>query len=603
VDSRRGEAALGRAGDDTETAARARRVRFLHHPEGGMIPRLRLGAGRSRLRIAFTLVVASWAGCACAQTPPAAQAPALPAVPPPKLAGGRFSTGGPLIAEQAAYDVRGCELEIAVDPERRTIRGTLTVTARAVEPLGQLVLDLDDALQVSRCTGDGGELAFAQRNGMVAIALPRPLDPGEELRVAVEYGGAPRVAPNPPWDGGFTWARTKDGRPWIATSCQIDGADLWWPCKDHPSDKPESFDLRVTVPGGLVCAANGKLKAETGNPDGTRTFHWRLDTPVSNYCIALNIAPYELIAEDYVSVTGETVPVRFYVTPESLAQGRKALPAFLRDLRCFEELCGPYPFRAEKYGIAETPHLGMEHATITAYGNRFRADPDGYDWLHNHELAHEWWGNLVTCRDWKDMWIHEGIGSYMQPLFLEWSRGRPALIEAMRGQRRGLQNSRPVAPRETQNGHEAYHGDVYGKGACFVHALRWLAGDEAFFRALRRMAYPDPALERVTDGSQVRFSDTAEIRAIAEEEAGQDLSWLFEVYLHRAALPELVVTQSPRELALEWKAPDGLPFPMPLPVVVNGTTRRVELPGGRAELALPAGAKVEIDPEGWVLRK
>jgi aminopeptidase N len=304
-----------------------------------------------------------------------------------------------------------------------------------------------------------------------------------------------------------------------------------------------------------------------------------------------------------VSVTGEKIPVRFYVLPEHLEQGRKALPAFLRDMRCFEELCGPYPFRAEKYGVAETPHLGMEHATITAYGNQFRADPDGYDWLHNHEFAHEWWANLVTCRDWKDMWIHEGIGTYMQALFLERSRGHDALVKAVRGQRRGLRNRRPVAPREVQNSREAYDGDIYGKGACVMHSLRWLLGDAKFFVALRRMAYPDPALERVTDGSQIRFSDTEEIRAITEKVAGVDLAWFFEAYLRRAALPELVVKQTEAALELSWKTPDDLPFPMPLPVSVDGAMQRVEMPGGRASLPLNAGAKVEVDPEGWVLRK
>ncbi len=543
--------------------------------------------------------------CARGSAASAQAAPPRAAKPPPapKIKDGHFASGGVLRPEQAAYDVRHYGLQIAVDPKSQTIQGRLEVTARAVERLDHLLLDLDDALKVARCESDKTELPFVQQGGMVSIALPRRFETGEEFTAAVEYGGAPRVAPNAPWDGGFTWATMADGRPWIATTCQMDGADLWWPCKDHPSDKAETFDLFATVPGDLVCASNGKLKGDEHNRNGTRTFHWRLDTPVSNYCIALNIAPYELIRDDYASIAGDKVPVMFYVLPEHEKQGRKALPFFLRDMKCFEELCGPYPFRAEKYGVAETPHLGMEHASITAYGNEFRAEKDGYDWLHNHEFAHEWWANLVTCRDWKDMWIHEGIGTYMQALTLEKLRGRDGLVREMRRQRRGIQNRRPVAPREPLDSREAYNGDIYSKGACFMHALRWVIGDEKFFVALRRMAYPDPKLEQVTDGSQIRFSDTGEIRAIAEKVSGVDLAWLFEVYLRQAALPELVVEQTEKELALEWKAPAGLPFPMPVPVRVNGDAKRVEMKDGRGSLELPAGAKVEVDPEGWVMHR
>ncbi|MFO0984833.1 MAG: M1 family metallopeptidase [Planctomycetota bacterium] len=522
-------------------------------------------------------------------------------VPPPKLSNGKFASGGPLLPEQAAYDVSHYDLTLRVDPAQRRIDGTLTVTAKVLARLDRLVLDLDDALTVQRCESERRELAFKHRGGLIAIGLGRWYEPGSSLAVAVAYGGKPRVAPHAPWDGGFTWATTPSGKPWIATTCQMDGADLWWPCKDHPSDKAESFDLRITVPRDLVCAANGKLLEQTDGK-GTRTFHWRLDTPVSNYCIALNIAPYELIHEEYTSVTGEKVPVFFYVLPEHVEQGRKALPGFLRDMRVFEELCGPYPFRAEKYGVVETPHLGMEHATITAYGNQFRADPDGYDWLHNHEFAHEWWANLVTCRDWKDMWIHEGIGTYMQPLFLERTRGKDAYFQEMRNLRR-FPNRRAIAPREVQDSRQIYGNDIYNKGAWFMHELRWLMGDAQFFVALRRMAYPDPRLESVTDGSQVRFADTEEIRTIAEHVFGQDLAWIFEVYLRQAELPELVVEQRAAELCLTWKAPGQVAFPLPVPVRVNGAMQRILMPEGHAVVPLTAGAKVDIDPEGWLLRK
>ncbi len=538
------------------------------------------------------------AGCA---------APPAPADPPAPEA--RDASGGVLLPEQAAYDVLHYDLRIAVDPAARSIEGTLAVTARALGRLGHLVLDLDERLRVSRAEGGGRELEFRQKDGRVSVALGSWAGRGETVRAAVTYGGRPREAPNPPWEGGFTWAKTGDGRPWIATSCQMEGADLWWPCKDHPSDKPESMDLRVTVPAALVCASNGRLVEDRPNGDGTRTFHWRIECPVSNYAVALNIAPYEAVPATYTSVTGETVPATFWVLPEHAERGRKALPNFLRELRSLEELCGPYPFRAQKYGVAETPHLGMEHQSIIAYGNRFRAEPDGYDWLHHHELSHEWWGNLVTCRDWKDMWIHEGIGTYMQALHLERLRGPEACRREMARARRALVNVLPVAPREAKTSREIYHlpdgkfnADIYSKGSCVMHALRFLLGDETFFRVLRRLAYPDPKTETSVP-PPVRLTDTDEILAIVEKESGRRLGWFFEVYLRQPELPELAVERAPGELRLRWKAPGDRPFPMPVPVKLGDSVKRVEFRENEGREPLEDGATFEVDPERWVLRK
>ncbi len=312
--------------------------------------------------------------------------------PAPRFRDGRNVSGGVLPPEQAAYDVLHYDLSISVDPDQQSIRGTLEVTARVLVPIGHLVLDLDTPLAVTRARRGDRDLAVRRNEGMISIALDAWMSKGDTLKVAVDYGGVPRAAKNAPWDGGFVWAKTPDGRPWIATACHGEGADLWWPCKDHPSDKPETMDLRVTLPEELFCASNRTLAADRKNGDGTRTFHWRVAHPISNYNVALNIAPYEELRVPYTSVTGEPIPFFFWVLPQDLEKGRKALEGFIRDLRFHEEVCGPYPFRGEKYGVVQTPHLGMEHQTIIAYGNRFRADPDGYDWLHHHELSPEWWG-------------------------------------------------------------------------------------------------------------------------------------------------------------------------------------------------------------------
>jgi aminopeptidase N len=513
------------------------------------------------------------------------------------------TSGGPPIPEQDAFDVRHYHLRLRVDPAGRRIDGSLTMRCDAVPGTGRIALDLDEALSVEAVRVAGRDAKFEHRDLRVWIDLAQPTKAGETLEVEVVYGGAPRVAPNPPWKGGFTWATTEDGRPWIATSCQGEGADLWWPCKDRPDDEPDGMDLEIAVPDGLVCASNGVLVGERLD-GGWRTFHWRTGQPIANYGVALNIAPYEVIETSYTCVDGTELPVSFWVLPENRDRAAKALPDFLDHVRHMEETCGPYPFRSEKYGIVETPHLGMEHQTIIAYGNRYRPGSFAYDWLHHHEMCHEWWANLVTNRNWKDMWIHEGIGTYMQALYIERKFGAAAYRVEMGQKRRQLTNRAAVAPRGEADSQAIYFSnsgsDIYFKGSWICHSLRWLLGDETFFAVLRRWAYPDPAMEKVTDGSQCRLTDTEEIRSIAERVSGTELGWFFEVYLRQPGLPRLAAELRDGVLELAWEVPGELPFPMPVPVRVGETLVRVPMDAGRGSLEVGTAA-YEIDPDRWLL--
>ena len=527
-----------------------------------------------------------------------------------------YDSGGPLIVEQAAYDVTYYDLALTVDPTDSTIVGSLRMDARVAAPAEVVALDLDPLLAIESVSLTELEsavpLPFRRAGSRVFIELPFTKQPGDPLSLTVEYGGRPRVAPRPPWDGGVQWATTPSGAPWIATSNQMIGADVWWPNKDHVSDKPDSMAIRITVPEPLLVASNGRLEQVEEHGDGTRTYHWFVSTPISNYNVALNIAPYEVIQEEYESVTGETFPVMFYVLPESLEYGQALMPEILAHLRWFEETLGPYPFRADKYGVAQTPHLGMEHQSIIAYGANFDngAMTGGVDWgfdaLHHHELSHEWWGNLVTNADWKDMWIHEGFGSYMQALYLEDTQGIERYHEFMDSIRPRIGNRQPTAPRHSLSAREVYGSDIYFKGAWVLHTLRYLLGEETVREALRRMAYPTEAAALETDGSQARFASTADVITVFEEVSGEDLAWLFEAYLRQAELPKLLVEtehgEGERTMELLWQAPGDLPFPMPVDVGLVDRTVRVDMADGTGEVRVPAGVEPVIDPEGWILR-
>lgn len=521
-------------------------------------------------------------------------------------------TGGPLMPEQACYDVKWYDLDIEIFPETQSIRSTLTLHASIVQPTEFIVLDLDTLLSVDSVysIGPSQPVKFVRRGWKIWIALGTTYQPGTTVTLTVAYGGKPRTAIRPPWVGGFVWSKTADGQPWIGVACQNDGADVWWPCKDHPSDEPDSVRIHVTVPQPLTCASNGRLRGISENGNGTRTFHWFVSTPINNYGLSINIAPYKTIEGNYTSVFGENIPVTYWVLPENYEKGKILFTQILDHLRFHEELLGPYPFRADKYGVAETPYLGMEHQTIIAYGNNYKNNDWGFDFLHHHELSHEWWGNLVTAVDWTDIWLHEGFGAYMQQLYVEKLHGAKAYRQSMSVSRPKIRNAKPVAERRARSLAESYlvapdyiesDGDNYNKGTWILQSMRYLIGDKDFFTSLRRMTYPDPAMEKVTDGRQCRFASTDDYLATVESITGKDLDWFFDVYLRQEKLPKLISRLDKNKLSLVWETPNGLPFPMPVTVQIGNELKRVDMSKGRAEIQIPKNIKPAIDPDRWIL--
>lgn len=520
---------------------------------------------------------------------------------------GSEDTGGPLLSKQAAYDVKFYSINLNIDPKEQSINGWVDVIVKTINPLDCLILDLNDNYRISSVRWNNIErenekLSFNHEKGKIKIYFPDEVKSDQTVKVTIHYRGKPPVAKRPPWDDGFVWSKTLTGEDWIGVTCQGGGADIWWPCKDHPSDEPDSLELNITVPDNLICAANGKLIEESNNLNGTKTFNWFISTPINNYGVSLHIAPYDTIKYNYVSVTGEIIPVTIYALPENIEKARLHSPQFLEHLRFYEELLGPYPFRRDKYAVAETPYLGMEHQTIIAYGFGYKNSEDGFDWLHHHELAHEWFGNLVTARDWSDFWIHEGTGAYMQSLYAE-KLGGISAYHNYQQKRMNFENKQPVAPRREMTGGEAYTGDIYVKGSWTLHTLRYYLGKETLFEILRKWCYPQKELENISDGTQCRFSDTDEFLKIAEEVSGKKLDWFWEVYLRQASLPTLIVKQDTSDsiLSLKWEIEKNIPFELPVELKIDEEIIKIEMKNGEAAVKLPQNTIPVIDPNKWIL--
>lgn len=517
---------------------------------------------------------------------------------------GTQDSGGQILPGQEAYDAKFYELDLDINPDKKFISGSTLIVAEVLSSIDYFVLHLDTVYNIKKVLINNEAKSFEHKNGLIKISIDK-VQVGEAIEAEVIYEGNPREAKIPPWDDGFVWKKTKDGSHWVGLACQGGGADIWFPCKDHPSDEPDSVSIKITAPDNLICASNGKLIGESANNDGTKTTHWFVSTPINNYNINITLAPFKLIEHTYKSVTGEEFPVMFYVLPESYDTAKVFTLQFLDHLRFYEKYCGPYPFRADKYGIAETPYLGMEHQTIIAYGNGYKNNEFGFDWLHHHELSHEWWGNLITAKDWRDFWIHEGIGTYMQALYAEELHGKAGLHDYMKTINRFM-NIKPVLLESGIPASEAYNPDIYNKGAWFVHTLRYYLGDESFFKILRRWAYPNEEIERMTDGSQCRFVTTEELIEQAEEISGKKLSWLFDVYLKNVKIPKLkavlIEKDYENELNLEWITPDGSTFEMPVEVLVGDNLKRLNMKNGKGKVTFADMIIPKIDPDNWITK-
>ena len=556
------------------------------------------------------LVSASLLALAACATAPAPRPTPAPAPPLPVSTPFTLSTGSPRTSEQLALRFDKADLSFRLHPATKTIDGVAVLDFTATAPVDRLTLELDTLMTISQVVVDGRLIEagrWSNPDGRLTIPLPQTLPAGRSTSVRIAYSGAPRVAPGAPWSGGFVWAKTPDGKPWVATAVQGEGCDIFWPCIDHPQGEPARVDMHITVPSDLAAPSNGRFLGKVDHGDGWTTWNWTT-RDANTYAITLAVGPYVELSGSYASRFGDRIPLHFWhLASSDPMKARDLFAQFAPMLDFYEATVGPFPFRDEKMGVVETPHLGMEHQTINAYGNGYTLDGKGYDWLLQHELAHEWFGNQLTNADWDHMWLHEGLGTYMQPLYARWLHGDRAMEAELQAMRLKLANRFPVVSGQTHTSAEVYDAatgpglDLYYKGALIAHSLRLLIGDESFWTAVRTSVYgrPDPR----PGNFQPRYGTTAEFIANAERASGRDLDWFFDAYLFNAALPELSMTRDGDRVMLNWITPSGRPFPMPVEVEVDGRVQTVAMTGGQGELTAAPGAHILLDPRNRVLRR
>lgn len=505
---------------------------------------------------------------------------------------------GSITPERAWWDLTYYHLSVTVDPEAQTLEGTNLIQYRVLEQPQRMQIDLQPPMQATAFHQDGEELRFERDGNVYWVEVPTDVVKGQVYELTVAFGGNPPVAANPPWDGGLTWAERK-GKPFIATSCQGDGASLWWPCKDHMYDETDSMLISVTVPEALMDVSNGQLRGVDENGDGTKTFHWFVNNPINNYGVNLNIGDYVHWGEVYEGEKGE-LACDYYVLRGNKEKAEKQFAQVPMMLEAFEHWFGPYPFYEDGYKLVEVPYLGMEHQSSVTYGNYFRNGYLGtdlsssgwglkFDFIIIHESGHEWFANNITYQDIADMWVHEGFTAYSENLYLDYHFGTNAASEYVLGTRSAISNDRPIIGYYDVN--HSGSGDMYYKGANLLHTLRQVVDDDEKWRSILRGLNETFYHQTVT---------TQQVEDYLSEQAGRDLSAVFDQYLRDMRIPVLEYRLNNGRFNYRWgNAVRG--FDLPIEVMLNGEVVKLEpIQSWQSLKGWEDGTEVVIDPDYYV---
>jgi aminopeptidase N len=509
-----------------------------------------------------------------------------------------------------AVDVRHIKLDVALDVPAKTVRGTAVHTVRVLnDGLTRIPFDAVD-MAVATVTVDGAPAKFDYDGRTVTVQLAPPRKRGDELVVAIAYEAAPRIglyfiAP----DGGYS---DKPLQVW--SQGQDEDSRFWFPCYDFEGIK-QTFEMVATVPGSWFALSNGRLLEERENGDGTRTFHWSQELPLPTYLVTLATGEFHRIDQ-----SRENLTIDYFVEAEDAVAGERTFRNTPAMIALFEELTGvAYPWaKYSQIVVRDFVFGGMENTSATTMTKNIIVDEKASrdftsDDLISHELAHMWYGDLLTCRDWSHGWLNESFATYLELLWDERKHGideyRHGVIintEAYLGER----YRRPIVTNVMREPIDIFDRHLYEKGSVVLHTLRGVLGDDQFFRAL----------QRYTRDHQHQGVITQDLIDAIERETGRNLEWFFDQYVFRPGHPQFNVswswddaTSSAAVSVKQTQKTDNGTAIFRIPLVIDFTTGRakprlfrVEITEAEHTFVFPLPKKPDLcrfDPYNRVLKE
>jgi aminopeptidase N len=435
---------------------------------------------------------------------------------------------GMLTPLRSCYNVTFYDLHLKIDPAHHTIGGYNVIAYKVVNDFSKMQIDLFFNMKIDSIIHAGTILKYKRDGNAVFVDFTAKEIAGKRDSVKVYYHGQPLIAVKPPWQGGFVWLKDANGKPWIDVACEQTGASLWWPCKDHLSDKPDSARMTFEVPTGLMCVSNGRLRSQNDLKNGFTRFTWFVSVPINNYDITVNIADYAHISDYYLSGK-DTLTLDYYVLSYNETKARQYFQQVKLMLACYEKYFGKYPFYKDGYKLVETTYWGMEHQSCIAYGNNYDDKQWGFDFIIVHESAHEWWGNSVSCSDPAEMWLHESFATYAEALYVECTQDYKAALKYLKYQEFNIQDKYPIiGPYNVNFQGTENDDDMYYKGSWILHTFRHVLNDDSLFFSILKGIQQHFKYQTVTSNEVIDYINKL---------AGKNYTPFFNQYLNYPTPP------------------------------------------------------------------
>ncbi len=532
-----------------------------------------------------------------------------------------------IIEQQNYFDALHYDISLSFDMTGRTLSGDVILRANILnDNLNTIYMNFYDNMTVSSVmfvkVSTGSEISdlrtvegftdasYKRENNYIVITPTEKIKSGEEFLVRIIYNGKPKSV-------GFDSFSFKDlyGQTFAGSLSEPNYGPSWWPSKDLPDDKVTTT-MHLTAPAGYQSVSNGKLIDVIQNSDSTSTYNWKSSYPIATYLVSIVSAKFAYWDDTYTSVDGtKQMPVVYYVFQRDSAKARVDWKETPEMITVFAKTFGEYPFIDEKYGMAQFGWTSgaMEHQTLTSMGYLLITGDGRYEHVIAHELAHHWWGDAVTLKDWKNIWLNEGFASYCEAVWEEYKRGKSAYLAYMKNMDFGYFSGTVFSPEGFIDNPSVY-ATIYQKGAWVLHMLRGVIGDDNFYKALR--AY----FEKYNYSN----AETSDFIKVVEETSGQTLDWFFEQWVYKGTgrpkyeyswkfenfqdqnnANAFTVRLQLKQVQTDWEV---YKMPLKITVVTENGEKEFTVFNDQKDQAIQLTVdskpkEIFIDKDGWVLKK